>query len=120
MLRPMHRQRRKETKKRFFKKITSIKKLRKNMQEAFHDMVSASKGSKSEAEARKKYERYRDKTAEKIADLQLAQKHSDAVIGRMKAYVQSVGGSVRILDRLQRETERDLEDLYQAAEEISS
>lgn len=109
-----------EIKKKFFKKVTVIKRLHRSLEDTFTEFLAATPDSKAHKELHKKYERYRDKAAEKIEDLQLAKKHSDAVIGRMKSYVRSLGGAGQILEKAQQETGRPLQELFHAVDEINS
>ena len=109
-----------EIKKKFFKKITSIKKLRRSLEENFLKLSKLSANSKSRQELQKKYDRYRDKSIEKLDDLQLSKKHYDEAVLRMKAYLQSLSAATQILDRVQKETGRDLEEIFHAVDEIDS
>ncbi len=109
-----------ETKKKFFKKIIPLKKLLRSLEDQFAHLKSASPGGKSYQDFLAKYEKYRDKAAEKITDLQLADKHMDVVIRKMRAYVQSLGGAEQILSRIQNETGRTLQELFSAIDEINS
>ncbi|MCB0359684.1 MAG: hypothetical protein KDD44_08610, partial [Bdellovibrionales bacterium] len=108
-----------EIKKKFFKKVTAIKKLRKNIEDVFETLRSAERGSKAEQEASKKYDRLRDKAQEKMADLGLAPKHTDEIIANMKQAVRSLAEGDRVLRRIQEETGRTRDELFAAVDEIS-
>lgn len=111
-----------ELKKQFFKKVTSIKKLRKTTEDTFVALQKASKNKESKAfkDAKKKYEKCRDKAADKIDDLQLTQKHLEQIIARKKEYLRSLSGATQLLNRAQKETGRDLDDIFLALDEIES
>ena len=109
-----------EIKKKFFKKITSVKKLRRSTEETFLKLNSLSANSKSRQELQKKYDKYRQKSVEKLEDLQLSKKHYDEAVLRMKNYLQSLSAATQILDRVRRETGRELEEIYHAVDEIDS
>lgn len=109
-----------EIKKKFLKKITTIKKARRSIEDTFKSMRHLSPDGKAYKEARNRYEKLRDRTVEKIVDLQLAQKHTDSIIGRMRAYVQTLTAAERILYRVQKEAGRPIDEIYDAVEEILS
>lgn len=108
-----------EQKKKVFVKITSIKKLRSSIEESFLKIRREDAKSRSYQEWRKKYEKHRDKSIEKMTDLALGLKHHDAIVWRMKNYVSSLQGAERILDRAQSETGRNGHELFEAMGEIS-
>lgn len=108
-----------EQKKKFYTKITSLKKLRSSIEEAFLKIRREDTKSRSYQEWRKKYEKQRDKSIEKMTDLALGIKHHDAIVWRMKNYVSSLQGAERILDRAQSETGRNGHELFEAMGEIS-
>jgi len=64
-----------EIKKEFFKKVAALKKLRKSIEETFLQMETLSPTGKKYQEARKKYDKFRERSVEKIVDLQLAPRH---------------------------------------------
>ncbi len=109
-----------EIKKKFFKKVTSIKKLRNNLGDTFQELRGLESDSKQFKDLKKKYEKYRDKSAEKMDDLGLAKKHTDLMIKNMKSYLASVAGAVTVLENAQKETGRTLNELFTAVDEIDS
>jgi RNA polymerase primary sigma factor len=109
-----------EIKKKFFKKVTSIKKLRSNLGDTFQELRGLESDTKQYKDLKKKYEKYRDKSAEKMDDLGLAKKHTDLMIKNMKSYLASVAGAVTILENAQKETGRTLNELFTAVDEIDS
>ena len=109
-----------EIKKKFFKNVTAIKKFRRSVDDAFEAYRKSSPNKRDYEDLHKKYEKLRDRAIEKIEDLQLAAKHSEMIILKMKGYAQSVYAADRILISLQKETARPAAELYEAAEEILS
>ena len=109
-----------EIKKKFFKKITSVKKLRRSLEENFLKLNKLSANSKSRQELEKKYGKYREKSVEKLEDLQLSKKHYDEAVLRMKSYLQSLSAATQILDRVKKDTGRDLEEIFHAVDELDS
>ncbi len=65
-----------------------------------------------------KYERTRDRCAEKIADVGLAQKHNDVIIEKMKTYVRGVKAAEAMLGKAQQETGRTVDELFEAIDEM--
>ena len=63
----------------------------------------------------KRYEKLRDKVAQNVSDLQLASKHTELMIENMKSYFQSLSAAERILQKVEDETGRSLEDMYRGA-----
>jgi RNA polymerase primary sigma factor len=109
-----------EIKKKFFKKIVALKKQRKSIEEIFLKLNDAEPGTKTYQELRKKYEKHRDKAKDRLDELQLAKKHLDEVVVKMKSYLKSVGGALQVLEKAKRSSQRTLPELYQAVEEIES
>jgi RNA polymerase primary sigma factor len=109
-----------EVKKKFFKKVTAIKKSRRVIEEAFHLLVKAAPDSKAYKDAAAKYERARDRASEKVVDLQLGKRHIESIIKKKKAYVSSLRISERGLVSVQKETGRELKEIFEAVDEISS
>ena len=55
---------------------------------------------------------------EKIVELQLAAKHDDAIIARLRTHRDALLSSKQALEMVQRQTGRPLQELYEAADEI--
>ena len=106
-----------EQKKKFFKKLVPFKKICKTLNEAFVNLRK-NEGKKGYPEAQKKYEKLRDKYAEKIIDLGLAQKHSEVVIARLKDYAGQLINAEGTVRHLEKETGRPTAELLEAAQEI--
>ena len=109
-----------ETKKKFYKKVQAIRKHRKGIEDFFIKLQELTPGSKTYVETEKKYHKLRDKSQEKLADLQLSNKHWDEIIRKMSHYLSSASGAIQILDNAQKESGRTLEELYEAIGEINS
>jgi RNA polymerase primary sigma factor len=109
-----------ETKKKFFKKAQAIKKHTKALQEVFAAMQRVQRGGKAYQEQHKKYDKLRDKSIEKIIDLGLSKKHTDAVIKRLRVYKESLDGAALVLGRIQKDTGRTLPELYEAMQDINT
>ena len=109
-----------EVKKKFFKKIVVIKKIRKSLEEVFVVLRKASPTSKEYRDLIKKYDKHRDKACELLYDLQLSKKHFDNIIRKKKTFLQSVSGALQSLEGAQSETGRELEELFLAVDEIDS
>ncbi|HQH28449.1 MAG TPA: RNA polymerase sigma factor RpoD, partial [Oligoflexia bacterium] len=109
-----------EIKKKFFKKLLFLKRLHKSIEDLFRVMQRENKESKAHREHVKKYEKFRDKIIEKFSDLQLAKKHTDAVIQRMRDYSRALNKGEHTLENIQRETGRSLEEIILAVDEINS
>lgn len=109
-----------EVKKKFFKKLAPVKRVHRAVSDSFRVIGKEAPESKSRREQLKKYEKHRDKGAEKFADLQLSKKHMDAVIQRMRAYAQALDKAMYTLDNVQTGTGRDLEEILFAVNEIES
>jgi RNA polymerase primary sigma factor len=109
-----------EVKKKFFKKLAPVKRLHRSIQDAFKVISKEATESKAYREQLKKYDKFREKGVEKFADLQLSKKHTDAVIQKMRAYVQSLGKATQTLDNVQVSTCRDLDEILFAVDEIES
>ncbi len=108
-----------EQKKKFQAKVTNIKKARKAIEEAFLKFRETPTTSRNYPELHKKYHKLREKAVEKMLDLQLGRKHQDIIIERMKGYVSSLQSADKILLKAQKETERTIPELYEAAKEVS-
>ncbi len=108
-----------EVKKKFYKKVTAIKKQRKNIEDLFLKLRKSKPESKDQKDTLKKYERQRDRAAEKIVELQLAPKHEQIIIERMKEHMRALSHGERVLRKACQETGRDVEELYAAVDEIS-
>jgi len=109
-----------EIKKKFFKKVGTLKKQRKTIAEIFENLSKAEEGTKTYQEFRKKYEKQRDKAKDRIDDLQLAKKHLDEVVIKMKSYLSSLSGALRIIEKTEKETGRTAAELFEAVDEINS
>ena len=107
-----------ETKKQFYKKVGGIKKSLRAIEGAFSQLREARLSGEDVKDVEKRYERLRDKVAQNVGDLQLASKHTELMIEHMKSYFQSLGAAERILQKVQEETGRSLEDMYRAREEM--
>ena len=107
-----------EAKKNFFKKVVLIKRHHKAIQDAFIVLRKSSKGGKAYQENLKKFDKLRDKSVEKIVELQLAAKHDDAIIARLRTHRDALLSSKQALEMVQRQTGRPLQELYEAADEI--
>ena len=106
-----------EQKKKFFKKIVPIKKAFKTTAEAFAALKKAV-GKKSYPEALKKYEKIKNKNAERIIDLGLSYRHTEAMIELLKQKKQQCIDAELNLKALGRETGRDIQELTEATREI--
>jgi RNA polymerase primary sigma factor len=95
-----------EIKKKFFKKVIGIKKLRKSIEEIFNQMMPLSPSGKKYAELQKKYDKLREKSIERVADLQMSSKHYDESFRRMKASIQSIASAITVLDQAQKKSKR--------------
>lgn len=109
-----------ETKKKFFKKVTNLKKSWKTLGELFEQMTSSAPNSKAHQEARKKYEKLQEKQVAKIEDVGLAKKHTELIINEMKVFMLRLRNAEKILRKAQRETGRSVEELVDAADELSA
>ncbi|MCB0344364.1 MAG: RNA polymerase sigma factor RpoD [Bdellovibrionales bacterium] len=108
-----------EIKKKFYKKVTGIKKQRKNVEDLFVKLRKCKPESKEGKDTLRKYDRQRDRSAEKIAELQLAPKHELHIIERMKDQMRELSRGERMLRRACQETGRSVEELYDAVDEIA-
>ena len=109
-----------ENKKKFFKKVLAIKKSRKLVEEQFKALRRLKPEGKAHTEALKKYERARDRAAEKIIDLQLAKRHTDAIIAQMKAHSQALYLGQKKMQQAVKETGRPIDDVVASVSEIAS
>lgn len=109
-----------EEKKKFQKNVQPAKKHLKSIKDLFISMRRLTKGGKAYTENHKKYEKFRDKSIEKIKELGLAKKHQDEIIKKMQAYGRMLEVADDTIDDLIRETGRIKEEIFQAAKEISS
>ncbi len=109
-----------EQKKKFFAKVTTVRKLRRSIEELFVKLRKEDGKSKAASELIRKYEKLRDKAVEKMIDLQLAAKHHEVIIARMKGYVSSLHGADMLLSEAQQETGRPIAEILESMQEISS
>lgn len=109
-----------EIKKKFFKKVVAIKKLRKSIEELFLQMGALSPNGKKYAEVQKKYDKLRERSIERVADLQLSAKHYDEAFRRMRSHLQSIGSAITVLDQAREEIDKDLNEVFESVAEINS
>ncbi|MCL4145457.1 UNVERIFIED_CONTAM: hypothetical protein GTU68_013032 [Idotea baltica] len=109
-----------EVKKKFFKKVTSIKKLRKSIEETFTQLNTLAPNGKKHAELLKKYNKYRERSIEKVADVTLAPKHYAEIYAIMRAKMKSIASALTVLDPATIEVGRDLAEVFEAVDEINS
>lgn len=107
-----------ETKKKFYKKATALKKSLKSTSDAFYALRSVSVSDKKHKDAKAKYDKVCARNAEKYLSLGLSPKHTDAIIVKMKGYARSLRGVERILRNAKKETGKEIEELLFAAKEI--
>ncbi|MCC6931987.1 MAG: RNA polymerase sigma factor RpoD [Deltaproteobacteria bacterium] len=107
-----------EQKKKFFKKLQPFKKIHKTICESFSNLKK-SEGKKTFPEAQKKYEKVRDKYAEKLIDLGLAHKHSEMVVARLRDYLGILINAEGTITALEKETGKPTAELLEAAREIA-
>ncbi len=109
-----------ELKKKFLQKIGLIKKHKKTIEEVFQKFRAKKPLDKVYQEWHKKYDKLREKSQEKIEDLQLSFKHEDAVIQRLKSLLHSLNASEKKLQRIEKETGRPRTELMEVAPELDS
>ncbi|MBL7662878.1 RNA polymerase sigma factor RpoD [bacterium] len=108
-----------EKKKLFLKDVQGLKKTKKNLDEIFKSFIKAEAGTKTYRELERKYDRLRDRGAEKIVDLQLSKKLNDGVIVRMRGYIEILDSCEKSMSRIRREFGRDDTELFEAVDEIN-
>ncbi|MCC6221156.1 MAG: RNA polymerase sigma factor RpoD [Deltaproteobacteria bacterium] len=108
-----------ELQKKFFKKAADIKKSLRQVEEVFAHIRKLEAGSKAYKEADKKYQKARDRTALKIADLQLSTKQGEAIVAKMSAYVDKLRLADKVLAKAAKLTGRTAEELCEAVDEIA-
>jgi len=106
-----------ELKKKFLGKVTAVKKHKKSLEEIFEKMTVARISDKTMAELKKKYDKLRERSEEKIRDLELAPRHDEEVARRLKTVLQQLNGFERKLHHFERATERPAAELFEAAQE---
>jgi len=109
-----------EVKKGFYKKVTSIKKTKKALEDAFIVLRKAKRSGRGLPDAEKKYNKVRDRVAAKVEDLQLAKKHYDSIIEMMRLRSGELRGATRALEAAEHETGRNRDELMVAVKEITS
>lgn len=102
-----------EQQKKFLKKISDIKKLYKNLELAYKEYSHRSPESKAGKELQKKYDKLRDKALDKFFDLQVSKKHHDVIIDRLKSAVQVLHLNRQYLEKIKKETGKELSEIYQ-------
>lgn len=107
-----------EIKKKFFKKIIIVKKMRKAVIDSFVILKKA-KGEKAHTEALKKYEKSRDRCAERIVDLGLSSKHTEFIIGKMRSYLRGIHAAESVINRAEVDTGRSSAELIASVEEMN-
>ena len=95
-----------EIKKTFYKKVSSLKKSHRSVAEIFEKQVVSSPNGKNFKELGSKYEKLRVRSAEKLIELQLAKRHTDEIINRMKAHVVALSESEKIFRAIEKEVDR--------------
>ena len=108
-----------EAKKAFLKKVSGLKKSYRAIQVAF-EAVKRARAEATVREALKKYNRLRDKNAEKVLDLQLAKRHTDQIIERMRTHTQSLSQAQQMLRKARELSGRSNEEVLEAVHEIQS
>lgn len=108
-----------ELKKQFLSQVTPIKKHRRVIEEIFKKMSASRVSEKSMKELKGKYEKLREKSEEKIRELDLAPRHDEEVARRLKVHLQSLNGLERKVYRFEKQTERTAEELFEAVAETA-
>lgn len=106
-----------EIKKTFFKKVTALKKLRKQLIDVFETMETLGSHGEEPNEKHAKYEKLRDKCQERYSDLGLSVKHTEAIIAQMKSHIRPLAAADKIFKKAVRDTKRALPEIYEAIEE---
>lgn len=109
-----------EIKKEFYKSASSLKKSLKTIEDNFLGMRHADPESSEYASFEKKFNRARDRASEKVVELGLAARHSEAVIRRIKESAELIAKSERKLQSVQKKQGRTRHDLFLACEELVS
>jgi len=108
-----------ELKKKFLGKVSPIKKHKKALEEIFEKIQATRSSDKSLGELRKKYDKLREKSEEKIHDLELAPRHDDEVARRLKVNLQQLNGLERKVQKAEKQTERTAAELFEAVTETA-
>ena len=108
-----------KAKKEFLKKITNVKKALKTIEDIFKIFRKRTPRSRDYQEILKKYEKARDKGAEKFKELGLAKKHYSAVARKMRGYVEVLEASEGIILQLVESTGRSEEEIREALHEVA-
>ncbi len=108
-----------ELKKKFLLKASNVKKSRKAIEAIFIKFRTMKPGDRGYQDTLKKYDKSRERAAEKVQDLQLPiNKHNEAIIRKMRFYLQMVNGADRRCAQLEKQSGRPIRELFEAVSEI--
>ena len=106
-----------ELKKEFLGMVSGIKKHKKSLEEVYFKIKELKPNDKALSELQKKYDKIREKSEEKIQELELAPRHDEEVTKRLKEVLQKLNGLEKKLKSFEKQTERPAAELFEAAKE---
>ena len=106
-----------ELKKEFLGMVAGVKKHRKTLEEVYSKLVELKPSDKAFQETQKKYDKLREKSEEKIVELELAPRHDEEVAKRLKEILQRLNALEKKLRVFEKQTERPAAELFEAAKE---
>jgi RNA polymerase primary sigma factor len=108
-----------ELKKEFLGMVSGVKKHRRALEEVYSKLAELKPSDKAFNETLKKYDKLREKSEERIAELELAPRHDEEVAKRLKEVLQRLNGLEKKLKGFEKQTERPAQELFEAAREAS-
>jgi RNA polymerase primary sigma factor len=105
-------------KKKFLKEVTSVKRLFGSLAESFSPLQRLAKTGRNYPEAVKKYEKMRDKAREKLIELELAPKHREAIIRKLREHRHHLFGFLANIERQEKITGKSRDELFEAISEL--
>ncbi|MCC6953607.1 MAG: RNA polymerase sigma factor RpoD [Deltaproteobacteria bacterium] len=107
-----------ELKKKFLQKAIGIKKTRKNIEQLFVKLRKLKPGDRGYTDILKKYDKLREKSGEKIRELQLAPRHVEGIIRKKRQYLQFITGAEKRAHQLEKNSGRPVRELFESVDEV--
>ncbi len=108
-----------ELKKEFLGMVSSVKKHKRSLEEVYAKLLEAKPSDKEYSELQKKYDKLREKSEEKIAELELAPRHDEEVAKRLKEVLQQLNGYEKKLREVEKQIGRPVNEILEAAKEVA-
>ena len=107
-------------KKKFLKEVSSVKRLYGSLADSFQPLQRLAKTGRNYPDALKKYDKLRDKVREKLIELELAPKHREAVIRRLREQRQLMFSYLGAIERQEKITGKTREELFETIQEVKA